>query len=262
MNACRPLLQVQDLSKEFRGLRAVEDLTFKVLAGETVGLIGPNGAGKSTAFNLICGALKPSAGTVLLAGEDITGLPPSRVVRLGLARTFQSASVYPQVSVAENVYRGAISTLPGSIWTQWRGGASQRTNLARLRKEVDEVLDLTGLGPVRHTPAGALPYGLQKKLGVAIGIATRPKLLLLDEPAAGLNPEECMAFGDLLRTLRAERDLTLLLVEHHMALVMNLCDRIVVLVQGHKIADAAPAAVRSDPAVVEAYLGAPDHAHA
>jgi branched-chain amino acid transport system ATP-binding protein len=261
-HAPAPLLRVQGLSKRFGGLRAVQDLGFDVAAGETVGLIGPNGAGKSTAFNLICGALKPSAGTVHLGEHDITGLAPSRVVRLGLARTFQSAAVYPQVSVAENLYRGAISTLPGSVWTQWRGGMLQRANLERLRHEVDEVLELTGLGPVRDTLAGALPYGLQKKLGVAIGIATRPQLLLLDEPAAGLNPEECVAFGELLRTLRAERKLTLLLVEHHMALVMSLCDRIVVLVQGRKIADASPAGVRGDAAVIEAYLGAPDHAHA
>jgi branched-chain amino acid transport system ATP-binding protein len=262
MSATTSLLSVKGLSKRFGGLKAVQDLTFDVAAGETVGLIGPNGAGKSTAFNLISGALRPSAGIVLLDGHDITGHAPSQVVKSGLARTFQSASVYPQVTVAENIYRGAISTLPGSIWTQWSGGPTQRAKLALLHREVDEVLELTGLESVRNKFAGELPYGLQKKLGVAIGIATRPTLLLLDEPAAGLNPEECVAFGKLLRTLRAQRNLTLLLVEHHMALVMDLCDRIVVLVQGRKLADAPPATIRADAAVIDAYLGAPEHAHA
>ncbi|MGQ7935297.1 ABC transporter ATP-binding protein [Paraburkholderia sp. D1E] len=255
------LLHVDRLSKRFGGLKAVQDLTFLVAKGETVGLIGPNGAGKSTAFNLISGALKPTGGTITLDGSDITGLPPSGVVKRGLARTFQSASVYPGVTVAENIYRGALSTLPGSMWLPGIG-AARHAHLDGLRREVAEVLEITDLGAHRDTLAGTLPYGLQKKLGVAIGIATRPSLLLLDEPAAGLNPEECIAFGKLLRTLRAERQLTLLLVEHHMALVMDLCDRIVVLVQGRKIADAAPSVIRDDHAVIEAYLGAPDHAHA
>lgn len=255
------MLQVGGLSKTFGGLKAVQDLTFQVAEGETVGLIGPNGAGKSTAFNLISGTLKPSAGTVLLHGRDITGQAPSRVVRHGLARTFQSASVYPGVSVAENIYRGAVSSLPGSIWTQALPGAGMRTALRRIAREVDVVLELTGLGPYRHAMAGSLPYGHQKKLGVAIGIATRPKLLLLDEPAAGLNPEECAEFGRLLEALRTERGLALLLVEHHMALVMGLCHRIVVLVQGRKIADGTPQCIAADPAVVQAYLGAPDYAH-
>ncbi|WP_020200600.1 ABC transporter ATP-binding protein [Cupriavidus sp. WS] len=255
------ILKVVQLDKTFGGLKAVSGLSFSVAANEIVGLIGPNGAGKSTAFNLISGSIAPSGGTVTFHGRDITGQRPSRVVRHGLARTFQSASVYPRATVAENIYRGAISTLPGSVWTQALPSAGRRAGLARIAREVGEILELTGLGPYRDVPAGGLAYGHQKKLGVAIGIATRPSLLLLDEPAAGLNGEECAEFGRLLRVLREQRGLALLLVEHHMALVMELCQRIVVLVQGRKVAEGTPAAIRANPAVIEAYLGAPDYAH-
>lgn len=257
----KPILQVKKLSKNFGGLRAVSDLSFEVGTGEIVGLIGPNGAGKSTAFNVISGTLHPSAGSVMLHERNITGMPPSRVVRHGLARTFQSTSVYPSASVAENIQRGALSTLPGSIWTQLVTTAQRRIALTRIADDVDEILELTGLAPYREVAAGGLAYGHQKKLGVAIGIATRPSLLLLDEPAAGLNGEECAEFGRLLRRLQQQRGLSLLLVEHHMALVMELCQRIVVLVQGKKVAEGTPEYIRGNPAVIEAYLGAPDYAH-
>lgn len=256
------LLQVRGLSKSFGGLAAVRDLSFDVREGEIVGLIGPNGAGKSTAFNLISGSLRPDAGSVSFDGHEIAHMASSRVVRLGLARTFQSAAVYPRATVAENVFRGAISRLGVSVWTQIAGRARFRAAMRAVDRDVDHVLDITGLSAHRHTLAGGLAYGHQKRLGVAIGLATRPRLLLLDEPAAGLNPEECADFGRLLSTLRAEHKLSLLFVEHHMALVMGTCERIVVLVQGQKIAEGTPSQVRANPAVVEAYLGAPDHAHA
>ncbi|ALM84905.1 ABC transporter ATP-binding protein [Bordetella sp. N] len=256
------MLEVRELSRSFGGLKAVSDLSFDVGRDEVVGLIGPNGAGKSTAFNLISGTLRPSAGQVRLRGQDITGLAPSRVVRHGLARTFQSTAVYPTATVAENIQRGALSTLPGSIWTQILPTNARRQALATTAREVDQVLELTGLGPYRDVVAGGLSYGHQKKLGVAVGIATRPELLLMDEPAAGLNGEECAEFGRLLKQLQRERQLSILLVEHHMALVMDLCQRIVVLVHGRKIADDTPANIRANPAVIEAYLGAPDYAHA
>lgn len=256
------LLQVRGLSKSFGGLAAVRNLDFDVNEGEIVGLIGPNGAGKSTAFNVISGALAPTAGSVLFDGREIGGKPPSAVVQYGLARTFQSASVYPKASVFENIFRGAIARLDVGLWEQIRGGSVYRNALHRIEKEIDVILDMTGLAPYRNLPAAGLAYGHQKRLGVAIGLATRPRMLLLDEPAAGLNPEECADFGRLLKILRDEHKLSLLFVEHHMALVMGTCERIVVLVQGQKIAVGTPEQIRSDPAVIEAYLGVPEHADA
>ena len=256
------LLRVEGLSRSFGGLAALKNLSFGVERGRIVGLIGPNGAGKTTAFNVISGTLPPTAGTVHFKGRDISGGPPSRVVRLGLARTFQSTSIYPAASVAQNVYRGALSRLPTGLVNQLIGGGATRQALDALQQQVDEVLELMGLAAKRDALAGNLSYGYQKRLGVAIGLATRPELLLLDEPAAGLNPEESAEFGRLLRTLRDRMDLTMLLVEHHMALVMELCEHIVVLVQGEKIAEGTPAQVRDNPAVVEAYLGATEDLHA
>jgi len=255
------LLKVDGLSRYFGGLAAVKDLSFELNAGEIVGLIGPNGAGKSTAFNVISGSLPPSAGSIQFAGQQIEGMKPSQVVRHGLARTFQSATVYPASTVQENLYRGALARFDVPVWAQIAQTARYRGALRKVREEVDEVLEITGLAPYRDDVAGALAYGHQKRIGVAIGLATRPKLLLLDEPAAGLNPEECAEFGGLLKTLRDRHDISLLFVEHHMALVMNTCEKIIVLVQGQKIAQGTPDEVRNNPAVIEAYLGVDEDAH-
>ncbi len=252
------MLQIRNISKSFGGLAALKDVSFEVGQGQIVGLIGPNGAGKTTAFNVISGTLPPTAGTVLFEGRDISGGPPSKVVRLGLARTFQNTSIYPRATVAQNVYRGALARLRTSLPDQLLGGKRTREAQRALDDEVDAVLDIMGLGALRDTVAAGLSYGYQKRLGVAVGLATQPRLLLLDEPAAGLNPEESAEFGRLLRALRERMGLTMLLVEHHMALVMGLCEHIVVLVQGRKIAEGAPDVIRADPAVIEAYLGAPE----
>ncbi|MHA7601158.1 ABC transporter ATP-binding protein [Alicycliphilus sp. T452] len=255
------LLKVDGLSRYFGGLAAVKDLSFELHAGEIVGLIGPNGAGKSTAFNVISGSLAPSAGRIEFAGQSIEGMRPSQVVRHGLARTFQSATVYPAATVQENLYRGALARFDVPVWAQIAQTARYRGALRQVREEVDEVLEITGLAPYRDDVAGALAYGHQKRIGVAIGLATRPRLLLLDEPAAGLNPEECAEFGGLLKTLRDRHEISLLFVEHHMALVMNTCEKIIVLVQGQKIAQGTPDEVRNNPAVIEAYLGVDEDAH-
>ncbi|MGE8637602.1 MAG: ABC transporter ATP-binding protein [Achromobacter sp.] len=257
-----PLLQVQGLSRRFGGLMALQGLDFSVGQGEIVGLIGPNGAGKTTAFNVISGTLPPSAGSVRFDGVDITGGPPSKVVLRGLARTFQSTSTYPLATVADNIRRGMLSRVQHSWLRRLTGRKEGLLNDAQVTQEVDRLLALLDLQAWRNAQAGSLAYGLQKKLGIAVALACHPRMLLLDEPAAGLNHEECNELGRLLRRLQSEEGLTMLLVEHHMALVMDLCHRIVVLVQGEKIAEGAPQAIRENPAVIEAYLGAPDYAHA
>ncbi|MDF3850844.1 ABC transporter ATP-binding protein [Achromobacter denitrificans] len=256
------LLQVEGLSRSFGGLAALRGLNFTVAEGEIVGLIGPNGAGKTTAFNVISGTMPPTAGSVRFDGRDISGGPPSRVVVQGLARTFQSTSTYPDVTVAENIRRGMLSRIRNSWLRRLAGRDHDLLGEGEVEQEVDRLLVLLDLTTWRDAPAGALAYGLQKKLGIAVALACRPRMLLLDEPAAGLNHEECNELGRLLRRLQSEEGLTMLLVEHHMAMVMELCHRIVVLVQGEKIDEGAPQAIRENPAVIEAYLGAPDYAHA
>jgi len=256
------LLKVQALSRHFGGLAALNNVSFSVAKGEIVGLIGPNGAGKTTAFNVISGTMPPTSGQVIFAGQDISGRPPSQVVVSGLARTFQSTSTYPQMTVAQNVYRGLLSRLEGSAVARLVGRRERLLKPAQVSNEVDAILEMVDLQSWREVAAGSLAYGLQKKLGIAVALATRPTILLLDEPAAGLNHEECNELSKLLRQLQEQQGLTLLLVEHHMALVMELCERIVVLVQGGKIAEGSPGEIRENPAVVEAYLGAPDYAHA
>lgn len=256
------ILQVCGVTRRFGGLTALRDLSFSIAEGEFVGLIGPNGAGKTTAFNVISGTVPPSAGKILFDGRDISGGPPSRVVARGLARTFQSTSTYPEVTVAENVYRGLLSRISGSMVNRLSGRREWSLPADEVEKEMDAILSVTDLQAWRDARAGSLAYGLQKKLGIAVSLASRPRMLLLDEPAAGLNHEECNELGRLLKRLQQDWGVTMLLVEHHMALVMSLCQRIVVLVNGEKIAEGAPHEVRENPAVVEAYLGAPDYAHA
>jgi ABC-type branched-subunit amino acid transport system ATPase component len=256
------LLEVEGLSKHFGGLAAVKDLSFKVRPGEIVGLIGPNGAGKTTAFNTISGTLPPTHGRVRLNGRDVTGLRPSLIVAAGLARTFQSTTTFAEETVATNIEHALLSRIEGSapqrLMRRTHGLLAPRA----VDAEVDRILEIVNMQAWRDVPAGTLAYGLQKKLGIAIGLATQPTMLLMDEPAAGLNHEECNELTRLLRKLQKEHGLTLLLVEHHMAIVMEICERIVVLVHGEKIAEGSPEEIRTNPAVVEAYLGAPDYAHA
>ena len=233
------LLRVAHLTKDFGGLRAVSDLSFDLAEGELLGLIGPNGAGKTTAFNLMAGFIAPSAGRVELSGENIVGLRPHAVVRRGIARTFQIVKPFRKLAVLENVTLAAFLHEP---------------RRAKAEAEAARILESVNLGGKRGSPASDLTLGEQKRLEIARALATRPKILFLDEPMGGLNPAEIDHACELVRHIR-DSGITVILIEHHMKAIMRIADRVIVLHHGVKIADAAPAEIVRHPEVIKAYLG-------
>jgi len=242
------IVSTRGLRKEFRGFVALDDIDLQVAEGTVHALVGPNGAGKTTLFNLLCGFLTPTAGRLEIDGRDATGLPPHRVARLGVARSFQITSLFPALSVREHVEL-ALQASTGLGWRFWRSDRQLR----RFRDRASDLLDQVGLGGLAESPAGVLAYGRKRALELAVALALEPRVLLLDEPTAGMGAEDIDRTVDLVR--RAASGRTVVLIEHNMTVVGSLADRVTVLQQGRILVEGGYAEVRDDPRVVAAYLG-------
>lgn len=247
--------KLEKLVMQFGGLVAVNEFSLTLNPGELVGLIGPNGAGKTTVFNMISGALVPTSGQVIWQGEDLTGFPVHQITARGIARTFQNIRLFTDMTVLENVMVSFHQKIRSHFWEAMLGLPNYRREESRIRREALGFLEELNLNHLADEKAGALAYGQQRRLEIARALATRPKLLLLDEPAAGMNPLETMELAKLVSGLRHKYGLTIFLIEHDMKFVMNLCERIKVLDYGITIAEGTPAEIQNNPDVIKAYLG-------